>query len=173
MAQKKYNSKSYVEDITNEYLKATLKNKKGIVKNASCFVCNNKTYYVSDKNKVLIGFNEMEVAHWIAQYLHKNVELLPNIGEEDGISVGDYLINKKDIWELKTIRGNGKKTIDSAIKNKKNQAKTFIIDVTYSKITNRAAINQSIQTMNNRKWIKQIIVKKHDSVIAVLHKKRN
>lgn len=78
----------------------------------------------------------------------------------------------KEIWELKTITGNGKRTLDSAIKDKKNQANIFIFDMTYSNMDTDTIIKQTIKTMKNRNWIKKIIIVKNNKLIKVFENKK-
>ena len=102
-----------------------------------------------------------------------DVEYLPNISEDDSIKLGDYKINNKDVWELKTIRGNGKRTLDTAVKDKKEQANIFILDLTYSKMGNYEAIKQTIDIFRKREWIEKIILKRNNNILKVFKKKRN
>ena len=60
--------------------------------------------------------------------MHKDTEYLLNISEDDSVKLGDYRVDNKEIWELKTIKGNGKRTLDNAIKEKKaKQQYLFLI----------------------------------------------
>lgn len=132
-----------------------------------------KRYYINNDNKIIHEFNEISVAEWIRDYLHLDVEYLPNISEDDSIKLGDYKINNKDVWELKTIRGNGKRTLDTAVKDKKEQANIFILDLTYSKMGNSEAIKQTIDIFRKREWIEKIILKRNNNILKVFKKKRN
>lgn len=132
-----------------------------------------KRYYINNDNKIIHEFNEISVAEWIRDYLHLDVEYLPNISEDDSIKLGDYKINNKDVWELKTIRGNGKRTLDTAVKDKKEQANIFILDLTYSKMSNSEAIKQTIDIFRKREWIEKIILKRNNNILTVFKKKRN
>ena len=164
-----YNPK--YEDITEQFISEIDNNKKATIKDATSVVKNNKKYYVNDKNIIVHEFNEVPVGEWIKSFLHKDVEYLPNISEDDGIELGDYLIEKTEVWELKTIKGNGKRTLDSAIKEKREQANIFIFDMTYSKMNIDESIRQSQRIFGNREWVEKIIIKKNDDLIKVLIKK--
>ena len=98
---------------------------------------------------------------------------MPNISEDDGLKLGDYKINNKDVWELKTIRGNGKRTLDSAVKDKKDQANIFIFDLTYSEMNDSEAIKQTIDIFRRREWVEKIILKRNNELLKVFNKKRN
>lgn len=163
----------YCTDNTIEMIKNIDNNKQATIKNAEFVNIDGKKYYVNDKNKIIHEFNEVSVAEWIKDYLHLDVEYLPNIAEDDSIKLGDYKINNKEIWELKTIRGNGNRTLDTAVKNKKNQANIFILDLTYSKMENLEAIKQTIDIFRRRDWIEKIILKRNNEILKVFNKKRN
>ena len=128
---------------------------------------------VNDINKIIHEFNEVPVAEWIQNKLHKDVEYLPNISEVDDVKLGDYKVDKKEIWELKTIKGNGKRTLDSAVKDKKDQASIFILDLSYSKMEDIEAIKQSIEIFRRRDWVDRIILKRDKNILKVFNKKRN
>lgn len=132
-----------------------------------------KKYFINNDNKIIHEFNEVSVAEWIRDYLHLDVEYLPNISEDDGLKLGDYKINNKDVWELKTIRGNGKRTLDSAVKDKKDQANIFIFDLTYSEMNDSEAIKQTIDIFRRREWVEKIILKRNNELLKVFNKKRN
>jgi len=145
----------------------------GTIKDAEFIDIGGKKYYVNDKNKIIHEFNEIPVAEWIKDYLHFDVEYLPNISEDDSVKLGDYKINNKEVWELKTIRGNGKRTLDTAVKDKKNQSSIFILDLTYSKMEDSEAIKQVLDIFRRREWIEKIILKRNNELLKVLNKKRN
>ena len=147
--------------------------KTATIKDAEFIDIDDKKYFVNDKNKIIHEFNEVPVAEWIRDRLHLDVEYLPNIAEDDSVKLGDYKINNKEIWELKTIEGNGKRTLDTAVKNKKNQANIFILDLTYSKMEDSEAIKQVIDIFRKREWIEKIILKRNNELLKVLNKKRN
>lgn len=147
--------------------------KTATIKDAEFVDIRRKRYFINNDNKIIHEFNEVSVAEWIRDYLHLDVEYLPNISEDDGLKLGDYKINNKDVWELKTIRGNGKRTLDSAVKNKKDQANIFIFDLTYSKMNDSEAIKQTIDIFRRREWVEKIILKRNNELLKVFNKKRN
>ena len=147
--------------------------KTATIKDAEFVNIRRKRYFINNDNKIIHEFNEVSVAEWIRDYLHLDVEYLPNISEDDGLKLGDYKINNKDVWELKTIRGNGKRTLDSAVKDKKDQANIFIFDLTYSKMNDSEAIKQTIDIFRRREWVEKIILKRNNELLKVFNKKRN
>ena len=162
---------AYCKDDTIRFINNINIKKIATIKNAEYIEIKNKKYYVNDTNRIIHEFNEISVAKWIQKKLHKNVEFLPNISEVDSIKLGDFRIDDKEIWELKTIFGSGKRTLDYAIKNKKEQASIFIFDLTYSKIKNIDAIIQTIDIFRRRKWVNKIILKRKNNIIKILTKK--
>lgn len=147
--------------------------KTATIKDAEFVDIRGKKYFINNDNKIIHEFNEVSVAKWIRDYLHLDVEYLPNISEDDGLKLGDYKINNKDVWELKTIRGNGKRTLDSAVKDKKDQANIFIFDLTYSEMNDSEAIKQTIDIFRRREWVEKIILKRNNELLKVFNKKRN
>lgn len=147
--------------------------KTATIKDAEFVDIRGKKYFINNDNKIIHEFNEVSVAEWIRDYLHLDVEYLPNISEDDGLKLGDYKINNKDVWELKTIRGNGKRTLDSAVKDKKDQANIFIFDLTYSEMNDSEAIKQTIDIFRRREWVEKIILKRNNELLKVFNKKRN
>ena len=129
-------------------------------------------YYQNKQNKIIHKFNEESVAKWIQKDLHKDVEYLFDITEVENVRLGDYKIDKNEIWELKTIKGNGKRTLDSAVKDNKEQAVTFILDLTYSQMEDIEAIKQTMDLFRKREWVNRIILKRNNNIIKVF-KKRN
>lgn len=165
-------SEYYFDDTIN--VRNNIDYKKTATINYAEFVdIHGKKYYINNDNKIIHEFNEISVAEWIRDYLHLDVEYLPNISEDDSIKLGDYKINNKDVWELKTIRGNGKRTLDTAVKDKKEQANIFILDLTYSEMGNSEAIKQTIDIFRKREWIEKIILKRNNNILKVFKKKRN
>lgn len=162
---------AYCKDDTKRFINSINTNIVATIKNAKYIKIKNKRFYVNNTNKIIHEFNEISVAKWIQKKLHKNVEFLPNISEVDSIKLGDFRIDGKEIWELKTIIGSGKRTLDYAIKKKKGQASIFIFDLTYSKIKNIEAIIQAINIFRRRKWVNKVILKRNDAIIKVLTKK--
>lgn len=163
----------YCIDDTKNFIDNIDRNKKATLKDAEYIEIKGKRYYVNDINKIIHEFNEVPVAEWIQNKLHKDVEYLPNISEVDDVKLGDYKVDKKEIWELKTIKGNGKRTLDSAVKDKKDQASIFILDLSYSKMEDIEAIKQSIEIFRRRDWVDRIILKRDKNILKVFNKKRN
>ncbi len=157
----------YCVDITREFKSSINVKKDATLADAKSISINGKRFYVNKKNKIIHEFNEEHVAEWIRKKLHMDVEYLPNITSVSNVKLGDYRINKRQIWELKTLTGNASRTIDSAIKNKKNQSSIFIIDMTYSHLNNNDVICQIYEVFRRRNWVKIVIFKRRNSLIKI------
>ena len=170
---KKIKTNNYCIDCTKKFMNNINIKKNATLKNAEYIDIKGKRYYKNKQNKIILKFNEEKVAKWIQKKLHKDVEYLFDITQDENVRLGDYKINRTEVWELKTIKGNGKRTLDSAIKDKKEQATIFIFDLTFSKMEDIEAIEQSIDIFRRRNWVDKIILKKNNDVLKVFNKKRN
>ena len=159
-------------NITQEWLKKSNPSTPSI-KDAISVTINNETFMVGKLNKIIHENNEVEVAKWLSKTFKENIEYLPNITEKEGIQCADYIF-KNEFWDLKELIGNGKRTLEDAIKKKKKQASNFIIDITNSKMSKEELLKQAIKIYNGKslKWIDKIILKKNNELIAVLKRKK-
>lgn len=154
-------------DITKDFLNKKSSNVHS-VKKRQYFKYNQKKYNVDGKNVVLdYSQKELEIAYWLT-----NVYMLPRINNPKGIQTADYLW-QGEYCDLKEISGNGKHTLDSAIKRKKSQASNFILDITNSNLSKSDVINQLklIFKSKNRLWVNKIILKGKKMTIVLRHKK--
>lgn len=71
--------------------------------------------------------------------------------------------------------GDGKRVIEDLIKKKKRQSFNFIIDVTYSKISNTELIRQinKLFASKTTNWGEKIIVKDKEKIIIICEKIKN
>lgn len=171
----KNSSKESYQNVTQEWLENANPNDHQVL-DANYFISNKEKYIVDNKNVVLdYSKKEKEVAEWLENTFGGELYMLPRINNPSGIETADYLF-RKEYWDLKEINGNGKHTLDSAIKKKKSQANNFIFDLSNSKMTNDEAIRQLDLIFNSkdRKWLEKIILKRDKNVIVILkHKKRD
>lgn len=167
----KISGNEYCTDYTKEFLSNIDTKKVATLTDAEYIDINGKRYYVNETNKIIHEFNEVPVAEWIKNKLHMDVEYLPNIGEDQNVKLGDYLVDKKEIWELKTIKGNGSRTLDSAVKEKKGQSSIFILDITYTEMEDTEAIKQAFDVFRRRDWINEIILKRKNNILKVYKRK--
>lgn len=161
------------KDITQEWLKNATPNSNKI-KNLNYYEYNGVKYKVDGKNVIFdYSKKEQEVAEWLKTMFGGEIFMIPKINNPEGISTPDYLFRNMK-FDLKEIKGNGKRTIDSSIKNKKRQSNNFIFDVTKSNLTKKEIIDQvkKIYITSGREWVDVVIIKKHNKLIAV-YKKRS
>ncbi|MCI9110646.1 MAG: hypothetical protein HFH47_02395 [Bacilli bacterium] len=99
--------------------------------------------------------------------------MCPRINNPEGIKTPDYIYNGIKL-DLKSIKGNGKRTIDTSIKNGQTQSENYIFDISNTKLTTKEVVKQVTKIYNTagRNWINYIIIKKHNKLIAV-YKKRS
>lgn len=131
-------------------------------------------FLIIEIKEVVLDYSdkEKEVAEWLENTFGGETYMLPKVNKPDGIMTADYLF-KNEYWDLKTIKGKGKRVIEDAIKKKERQSQNFIFDVTNSKIEERDLLNQLSKIYNSKttEWVDKVIAKKDDNVIAIY--KRN
>lgn len=164
---------SNYKDVTQEWLDSSVPNSH-IVKDAQYFKSEKGTKYVVDGKGVVLDYSdkEKEVAEWLEGIFGGELYMMPRVNKPDGIMTADYLF-RNEYWDLKEIFGNGKHTLDSAIKKKKTQAKNFIFDISNSEITIENIDNQikRIYKSKDRKWLDKIIIKRNNDVVAIYKRK--
>ncbi len=96
------------------------------------------------------------------------INIIPRINEPSGIKTPDYIINNER-FDLKEISGNGKNTLEDAIKKKEKQSENFIFDITKTVMTEEKAIFQieKIYLSPYRKWVNKIILIKNNEILKV------
>ena len=97
----------------------------------------------------------------------------PKVSEPESVKVPDYYYKNMRL-DLKEINGNGKNTIDTAIKNKKEQADNFILDIQNKcKLDDKEIIEQvqNIYNSKNRGWVNMIIIKRNNDLIKIYKRK--
>lgn len=134
---------------------------------------NGTKYEVDNKNVIFRPTErEREVGELIARMLGRHVIHVPEVHNPNSVKTPDYLIDGVR-WDLKEIEKTGKNNIDNAIAGKKEQARSFIIDVTktpmgiddvYSKI-DRIYFNR------HREWVENIILVKDKEIIDIFERK--
>lgn len=162
-------------DVTKEWKENSTPNSNEIKLNDKVFVDNktNKKYSVDNKHVIFKpSKNEMNVAEWLKNNFGGEIEINPRISEPANVKVPDYYFRNKR-FDLKEINGNGKNTIDTAIKSKKEQADNFILDIKKSKLEDAEIIRQVEKVYNskNREWVNTIIIKRNNDLIKVYKRK--
>ena len=57
------------------------------------------------------------------------------------------------------------------MKDNKEQAVIFILDLTYSQMEDIVAIKQTMDVFRKREWVNKIILKRNDNIIKVFKKR--
>lgn len=162
-------------DATKEWTEKATPNSNEIKLNDKVFIDNktNKKYIVDNKHVIFKpSKNEMDVAEWLKKNFGGEIEINPRISEPENVKVPDYYFRHKR-FDLKEINGNGKNTIDTAIKSKKEQAENFILDIKKSKLEDAEILRQveKIYNSKNREWVNTIIIKRNNDLIKVYKRK--
>ena len=160
-------------DITNSWLKNKQYGHNNCnVIDAKYYVYNNIKYNV-DKKNVILDYSKQErrIALWLCNTFGSNVYMMPRINYPNGIMTADYLF-KNEYWDLKTIKGSGKRSIEDAIKKKRKQSNNFIFDITNSKMELESLLFQieKIYISKTTSWVDKVIVKKNEDVILIYKK---
>ncbi len=163
------------EDITNLYSK-NLKLNKGKVYDAKYYEHHGKKYYVDGK-KVVLDYTskEKEVGIFLSRLLGKDIYMLPKVNYPKNIQTSDYMVkDTNEKWDLKEIKGRGKRNIDDKLKVNREQANNFIIDNSKQRIRNNDLIKQVEKIYDNpirRKWIRKIILIDKNKLIKAYKRK--
>ncbi len=163
---------SYI-DVTTNWLKEKTEN--GKVLNSYYYITNNKIYIVDGSKKVQLNYSEKEykVAKWLVNTFGGTLYMKPRVNQPEGIKTADYFW-KGEYWDLKKITSPGKNVFDNRLNNYKKQSKNFIFDISNNPLSIKEIKRQinNIYNSDNRVWIKKIIVKKHNKVLAVYERKK-
>ena len=163
------NKKNNYIDVTKKWISNANPNSHEI-KELDYWIVNNKKKKVDGKN-ILLDYSksELECAKWLESTFGGEIFMCPRVNIPEGIKTPDFIWNG-EYWDLKEIKGNASKTLDTALKNAKNQSPNFIIDITKSNININKIISQikKISLNKDRFWIKKIIIKKYDKIIIIL-----
>jgi len=113
-----------------------------------------------------ISSNELSFARMFSDKFKVDIMCLPRIVRPQKIETPDFIISNKH-YDLKEIKGNGKNTLDSSIKNKKDQSNNFIFDLNKSFMSIEIALGQinEIYYKGNRYWVDELIVTKSNVFI--------
>ena len=132
------------------------------------YIHSDGTVYVVDNKYVLQDHDdeEMETAKVLAEKYGKTVHLVPRVIEPQHIETPDYIIDGVR-YDRKAIDGNGKHTVDSAIKDHREQAHIFIIAMRKTSLTVEEVIEQceKIFGSSHRGWVEELMIEKDKKII--------
>jgi len=80
---------------------------------------------------------EIEVAYVLVEYFHCDVEFV----ERNNNKTPDYKIRNK-YWELKTPRGDGRRTIDNILRDATKQSRNIVLNLQFCKMDQRRVIGK-------------------------------
>ena len=129
-------------------------------------------FYVKDRDAFLdTSIREKEVANILVEKYGISVDIRPAINPKYGIPTSDYIINGKK-WDLKSIEGKGKWTIENRIKKKEKQANSFIIDLDNTIIDEEMALERMDNIFKKYQWLENIIIFKYNEIKYYLKRKK-
>lgn len=113
--------------------------------------------------------HEREIAEVLAEQMHDRVILQPKVEHPPGIRMPDYVIDGKG-YDLKSISGNGKNTLDNAVKDKKGQATNFVLDITNFAVSEDEMFRQASHIIERREWIDKVILIRNNEIIRIFER---
>ena len=124
--------------------------------------------------------NEYIYAKWIIDTFKGYIHMVPRINTELGnsesakIKTPDYIWGKER-WDLKELRNvKSKRAVSNALKQHKEQANNFFLDISNCKLRTKEIINQVKNIFNDSKyritWINKIIITKNNKIIGIYQK---
>ena len=133
------------------------------------------THYIVDGSAVVFDStdNERKIANLLESKIGGELFLLPKVNRPEKVRMGDYLFNGKK-YDLKTITGSGKNTLDAAIKKKKGQAQGFIFDLSNSPLSKKEVVSQvkEIFRSKHRTFINEIIIVRGNRIKSIYRRKK-
>lgn len=157
------------KDITSNFIQS----KKYKVKEQQYYKDEQGNKYKVDGKKVVItpSKREKEVANMLGKIYGGQVKIIPKVNEPANIKTPDYIVNNQR-FDLKEIEGNGKNTLDGAIKKQKRQANNFIFDITRTEMNRYEAIKQIDRIYNSkyRDWVNIIVLIDANTILKVFAK---
>ena len=118
--------------------------------------------------------NARKIANWLGQTFGGKIFINPEVHIPQKVPTSDFSFRGKP-WEQKTISGNGKRIIDTRVRDGKNQASNFIFDLSNSELTTADIKRQlsGIYNAKERRWVNAIIIKRGNNYNVFSRKKRS
>lgn len=142
---------------------------KASVRKSLSFSKDGISYEIDHINVVLeLTTHEKEVGTMLSRMKNGTVLFIPRVsGKHKNVKTPDYLLNGNEPWDLKEYSGCGKDGIRDAIKDKKEQANRFIIDVSKSSLTVSEIRHQAATVFKsfNTGFVLELIVLKNGRVL--------
>ena len=169
--------KKNYENILKKQLKIATPNSHK-VKDRKYFIAENGKKYNLKTNEVVLEYDnsEKETAILLENKFGGEIFMNPKINKPEGIKSADYYFQNNN-WDKKCLINvtSKKRAIDNILKNNKNQAKRFIIDISHSKLKTRIILKQIKNVFNvgkfKRDWVEEIMVIKKNKILKWYRKK--
>lgn len=167
------------DDHTQRYADVTLKRYKSATPNSHSvqdlarYTVDGATYEVDGHNVVLDHTaHEKEIAELLEKEFGGELYMVPRVNNPQGVSTPDYLFRGHG-YDLKTLGADaGNNTLFNRIKKAKRQASRFVIDLTATKLDDKAIDNQIelVFSRESTKFVEEIIIVKNKKVVRVVEK---
>ena len=167
----------YYDDVTSKMLKNATPNSHKVL-DREFYMAEDGTKYKLKGTDVMLNYtdDEKKTAELLENILGGEIYMNPKVNKPDGIKAADYFFRGNN-WDKKRIKDATSKlrAIDNVIKEKRSQAKRFVLDVTGCKLTNDEIIKQVenifIPGKYQREWVEEIIIIRDDKLIKYYQKK--
>lgn len=165
------------EDVTQQWIDAVDQNRTGSVIKNDYFEIEEMRYDSSNaKLDMKFGNEEMNVASWLKDTFHEDVQLVPRVAPlgKTFIKTPDYQF-RNEFWDLKTIEGSGKETIVNRIKKAEGQASNFVINLSQKSNLSNEMVERQIKylyRMERYNYVDKIIVSRNGIISLIAQKKR-
>ena len=162
-------------DITKAWTET--QGKQGSVSEKNEYAINGKTYKVDGKHVVLHPTEqEQRVAAILSEKYGKAIEFIPQILYPQNIQTPDYTING-ELFDLKTLTGQGKNLLYGAIAKKRRQAHNFIVDITHCPLSREELERQIADLYKSPRvgFLNKLVLIKQEKIVKVYarQQKRN
>lgn len=158
-------------DITQEWTRT--KGIKGTVTERQEYIVNGETYKVDGKHVILRPTEqEKEVVAVLSGKYGKTVELVPQVMYPQGVQTPDYLI-AGERFDLKSPTGRSKELFYNVVSKKREQASSFIFDVTNCPLSDDE-IKQQIERLyfsRHTRFIDKIVIMRSGEILKVYERK--
>ena len=162
-------------DITNDWARTS--EHSGSVTERQEYTCDGVTYKADGKHVVLRpAQQERRIAASLSEKYGKTVEFIPQILYPPNIQTPDYMIDG-ELFDLKTLTGQGKNLFYGAIAKKRRQAHNFIVDITHCPLCMKEIERQIASLYKSPRvgFLNKLVLMKHGEIIKAYarQQKRN
>ena len=132
--------------------------------------------YKINGHSIKIDYTEKEIqaAKLVSSCTGKKAVMMPKFaGKVKNISAPDFVIDNREKWDFKELKGSSSDAIRNAISKKKRQANSFVIDIEDYKLSEDQAIKQamSVFTAYNTAFTNALILVRDREIVKAFVKK--